>query len=38
LWPTLTPDDLAYDFFHLSVSGQAKLAAATWAASPFGSG
>ena len=27
--------DLAFDFFHLSVPGQAKLAQATWDAGPF---
>ncbi len=35
LWSTLDRDDLAFDGFHLSVRGQARLAEATWAATPF---
>jgi lysophospholipase L1-like esterase len=30
-----TRSDLTFDFFHLSLSGQARLAAATWAVGPF---
>jgi hypothetical protein len=37
LWSTLTPTDMAFDFFHLSLQGEAKLAAATWAATPLSS-
>ncbi|MDQ3380677.1 MAG: GDSL-type esterase/lipase family protein, partial [Actinomycetota bacterium] len=29
------PTDLAFDFFHLSVAGQARLAEATWNVGPF---
>jgi lysophospholipase L1-like esterase len=29
------PGDLTYDYFHLSVSGQAKIAAALWQAGPY---
>jgi lysophospholipase L1-like esterase len=32
---SFTAADLAFDYFHLSVAGQARLAAATWAAGPF---
>jgi len=35
LWPSLSPDDLSYDYFHLSASGQARLAAATWPLTPY---
>ena len=36
LWPTLPPSSLAFDFFHLSPSGEAVVAAAVWAATPWG--
>ena len=35
LWPALEPADLAFDFFHLSPSGERKLAARTWKTTPF---
>ena len=35
LWSSLTVADLAPDFFHLSLAGQARLAEATWRASPY---
>lgn len=31
----LSRSDLTFDFFHLSLAGQARLAAVTWAAGPF---
>ncbi len=34
LWPSLEETDLAFDLFHLSESGQAKVAEATWNAGP----
>jgi lysophospholipase L1-like esterase len=30
LWPTLTSADVAFDFFHLSLAGQAKVASTLW--------
>ena len=38
LWPSLSQSDLGFDLFHLSGQGEAKLAAATWAAGPFSDG
>ncbi len=38
LWATLSSSDLATDYFHLSPSGQAKVAAATWGQTPWGGG
>jgi lysophospholipase L1-like esterase len=32
---TFTRGDLAFDFFHLSLAGQGRLAAVTWASGPF---
>src|SRR3712207_8548959 len=35
LWTTLTSSDLAFDFFHLSLSGQAAVAASVWSAGVY---
>jgi hypothetical protein len=34
LWSSLTSADLAFDYSHLSLAGQARLAA-TWAVTPY---
>ena len=30
MWPSLTPSDLTFDYFHLSPSGEARIAATAW--------
>jgi lysophospholipase L1-like esterase len=35
MWASLTSADLTFDYFHLSVSGEAKVAAAAWPSAPF---